>query len=123
MKPVKQSKLYMPDGIHNGNCFAACLASLLDLPLWMIPPFEDMFARGSWRKRCDEWLIQFYGQIMVRTDGHDLKDKPEFYIANGPSARGVDHSVIYSNGILVHDPHYSNEGIKTVGWCYHLVKL
>ena len=28
MIPVKQSKLYAKDGIHNGNCFAACLASV-----------------------------------------------------------------------------------------------
>lgn len=36
MTPVMQSKLFAKDGIHAGNCFAAALASLLDLPLWMV---------------------------------------------------------------------------------------
>ncbi len=36
---------------------------------------------------------------------------PEFYFAIGKSLRGVHHVVIYSNGKMVHDPHYANDGI------------
>ena len=123
MTPVKQSKLYSPQGIHHGNCYAACLASLLDLPLWMVPPFEEMFARGDWRSRTDEWLKRIFNLKLVRVEGHNQAELPEFYIANGPSARGVHHSVIYSKGQLVHDPHYSNEGITEVEWCWYLNPL
>jgi hypothetical protein len=94
--PVKQSKLYARDGIHNGNCYAACLASLLDLPLWMVPPFEDMFGRGDWRIRTSEWLKRMFRLEMVRSEGHPADKLPTFYIANGRAARGVHHSVIYS---------------------------
>lgn len=125
MTPVMQSKLYYPDGIHNGNCYAACLASILDLPLWMVPPFEDMFGRGEWRVRTSEWLAKVHGLKMVK---HMVKheaanapvDLPEFYIANGLSARGVYHSVIYSAGKLAHDPHPSGAGIETVEWLWVL---
>ena len=35
-------------------------------------------------------------------------------IASGPGPRGLQHSVIYSNGTLVHDPHPSGEGLKEI---------
>ena len=120
MTPVKQDKLYSPVGLANGNCFPACLASLLDLPLWMVPPFDQMFGRSDWRKRVDEWLARAFGLKMVRGSGHDFAELPEFYIANGPSPRGVDHSTIYSGGKMVHDPHFSDAGIAEVLWTWHL---
>ncbi len=124
MTPVKQNVLYAKDGIGNGNCFAACLASLLDLPLWMVPPFEQMFGRGSsYTERVDDWLRRFFKMKMVRRHDHDPSELPVLYIANGPSPRGVYHSVIYSNGELVHDPHYSDAGIKSVDWTWHLEPL
>jgi hypothetical protein len=114
MKPVKQTKLYSADGIHNGNCLAAAYASLLELPLWMVPPFEDMFGRSDWYERIDEWLAKAHKMERVRLQGHPVDDLPEFYIACGRSARGVLHAVIYSNGALVHDPHFSDSGIESV---------
>jgi hypothetical protein len=114
MKPVRQSKLYSPDGIHNGNCLAACLASLLELPLWMVPPFEDMFGRSEWYERIDEWLAKAHGLERVRIHGHPVEDLPDFYIATGLSPRGVHHAVIYSKGAMVHDPHFSDAGIASV---------
>lgn len=123
MQPVKQSKLYCEDGIHNGNCYAACLASLLELPLWMVPPFEDMFARTVWMKRTEEWLGRMFGLRLARANGHPVEDLPEFYIASGPAPRGVHHSVIYRRGELAHDPHPSGEGVLEVEWCWHLVPV
>lgn len=120
MTPVNQSKLYHPEGIHNGDCYAACLASLLELPLWMVPPFEQMFGRGDWRERTNVWLERLFGSELVRTDGHNPQHLPRFYIASGPASRGVHHSVIYEGGALVHDPHPSREGLLTVEWCWHI---
>jgi hypothetical protein len=121
--PVKQSKLYAADAIHNGNCFAACLASLLDLPLWMVPPFDDMFGRSDWSVRVDEWLERMFRLRRVRTDESSTATLPEFYIASGLSPRGVRHSVIYSRGEMVHDPHPSGAGIASVEWTWHLEPL
>jgi len=120
MTPVRQTKLYGADGIHNGNCLSACLASLLDLPLWMVPPFEDMFGRDDWAPRRAKWLKRMFGLRFVVTDGHHVEQMPEFYVATGLSPRDVQHAVIYSNGAMVHDPHYSDAGIASVERTYHL---
>jgi hypothetical protein len=34
------------------------LTSLLDLPLWIVPPFEDMLGRGDRRVRTSGWLTR-----------------------------------------------------------------
>lgn len=119
MKPVKQTKLYAADGPHAGNCLAACIASLFDLPLWMVPQFDEMFVRGDWRERMQAWSIKVMGAKLAYTDDHAPEKMPEFYIASGPSPRGVHHSVIYSKGALVHDPHPSGDGIRGVDWTWH----
>lgn len=117
-----QSKLWTPDAPLRGNCHAACLASLLDLPLWMVPPFEDMRADLK-NERETEWLERIAGVRLVRIDGHQLDGLPEFYIAAGPSPRGdgtIYHSTIYSRGALAHDPHPSGAGLRNVEWTWHL---
>ena len=116
MTPVMQSKLYSVDGIHAGNCFAACLASLLNIPLWMVPPFEDMFHRDNWRSRVNEWLLEMYRMELARADGDCMDDLVDYYIASGASERGVMHSVIYRKGVMIHDPHPSGTGIGSVVW-------
>lgn len=123
MTPVNQSKLYQPDGIHNGNCLAACLASLLDIPLWMVPPFDQMFGREDWRERIDDWLKRMFQKQRIRTEGHEIlnsEKRPEYYIANGPATCGVCHSVIYRHGQLAHDPHPAKSGLLSVEWTWHL---
>lgn len=123
MVPVAQTKLYAKDAIHSGNCFAACLASLLEVSLWMVPPFEDMFSRSDWFFRVEDWLERMFRLEIVRSGGHPIEALPEFYIASGLSPREVRHSVIYSRGELVHDPHPSGSGIADVEWCWHLEAL
>lgn len=122
MTPVDQSKLYRPDAAHRGNCFPAALASLLDVPLWMVPPFEEMRAE-VWEPRTQEWLHRCFGLQLVREFPEDNRLLPEFYIASGYSPRGVRHSVIYSRGALVHDPHPSRAGIQAVEWTWHLAPV
>lgn len=122
MKPVKQDRLWSEEGIGNGNCLAACYASLLEMPLWMVPPFDQMFGRSDWGHRIDEWL-QRLGYEREWLEGHQIDKLPEFYIATGRSARGVRHAVIYSHGELAHDPHFSGTGIESVEDTYHLVRI
>ena len=122
MTPVMQSKLWTPDAPLRGNCNAACLASLLDIPLWMVPPFEDM-AGDLQSERRNEWLIRLFGYSLERIHGHEAARLPEFYIACGPSPRGdgrIYHAVVYRAGVLAHDPHPSGAGILDVEWTWHL---
>ena len=120
MTPVRQNVLFAKDAIGNGNCFAACLASLLDVPLWMVPPFEQMWGRDDWRLRVNQWLERFFKMTLVRRVDHVPAELPVFYIASGRSPRGVYHSVIFSHGQLAHDPHFSDAGVEEVEWTWHL---
>lgn len=122
MKPVMQSKLYQADAPMRGNCRAACVASILELPLWMVPPIEDM--RGDLQEeRWNEWAERLFGLEFVRVHG-DGAPLADFYIACGPSPRGpVHHAVVYSNGTLAHDPHPSGEGVVAVEWTYHFKQV
>jgi hypothetical protein len=124
MTPQKQTKLYSKDGGHNGNCFAACIASLMDIPLWMVPPFEEAFGRNEWYEdRANEWFKRMFNLKMVKYEGHKLELLPEFYVASGKSPRGVQHATIWSNGVMVHDPHFSDGGILSVDRTWHLEKI
>ncbi len=128
MTPIKQTKLYSNVGIHNGNCYASCFASLLDLPLWMVPPFDDMFGRKDWYNRPREWLEKMCRKslkhfVVHDDEEHPLDVLPEFYIATGKSPRGVYHAVIYSKGKLFHDPHPSDAGIISVQGIEYLEDL
>jgi hypothetical protein len=119
MKPVMQTKIHSEDSVGNGNCLTAALASILELPLWMVPQFEDM-ADGTWKGRVSKWLELFFHKKLIETEGHDVDNLPEFYIACGRSNRDYVHAVVYRNGVLCHDPHYSGEGIKFVQYTFHL---
>jgi len=115
-----QSKLYQPDAPQRGNCRAASVASILEIPLWMVPAIEDM--RGDVQEeRWEEWVQRFFGLTFTRTQGHEPLRLPEFYIACGPSPRGagIYHSVVYRRGELAHDPHPSGAGVTAVEWTWH----
>jgi hypothetical protein len=120
---VKQTKLWQADGAHAGNCLVACLASLLEIPLWMVPPFDEMFGAFAIINRVNQWLDQFANLEMVQLEGHQLDKLPTFYIASGQSPRGILHATIYSGGQLVHDPHPSDGGLSTVEFTRHLQKI
>lgn len=122
MIPVMQSKLY-PGAGHCGNCVAACHASLLEIPLWMVPPWEEMFGRGDHTSRMVEWFNKIWKMELIWEQGHPVDILPEFYIACGQSERNIGHAVIYSKGVMVHDPHYSGSGIKAVDSVYYLQPL
>lgn len=120
MKPVFQTKLYAPESLHRGDCMAACIASLLECELWMVPNFAEL--RGlSFSDAIHRWS-QLICEKAVNVGGHPVEELPEFYIACGQGPRGVDHSCIYSHGQLVHDPHPVGGGLKTVEFCWYFEK-
>lgn len=112
MKPVPQTVLYGDNTTGNGNCFDACLASLLEIPLWMVPPFHQMYGRRDRAARISDWLEIIFGLDVERTNPMESA-LPEFYIVSGESPRNAktNHAVIYRDGVLAHDPHYEGKGI------------
>ncbi len=126
MIPVEQSKLHIP-GTQNGNCITAALASLLELELSDMPEFEDMADCGkgtkdnkSWFRALLDWLesLEFY--LLQWEEEIYL---PGYFIANGPSPRGVEHSVVYKGREMVHDPHPDKSGLEKITSVWALLPL
>lgn len=105
-----------------GNCFSACLAMMLGLPLSEVPNFCD--APGfdespgeAFMNAAHDWLASIgYWHITINAQGEAFKRyySKGFVMAAGFTDRGFLHSVIYKDGELWHDPHPSHQGIKEV---------
>ena len=113
MIPLAQTKLH--SDTQKGNCFATCIASILELPIEAVPAFEELFETypTQWFGWCRRYLAG-WGIMPVQRDAHLSYDS--YYIANGASPRSREgnlilHSVIYLNGKMAHDPHPSGDGI------------
>lgn len=108
-----------------GNCMQAALASLLDLPLEEVPHFAALPEHGWWDAFLG-WLsdhnlritmfAERFDQIDTYRDGmlvsapYEKAPSEPLLIAVGMSPRGVQHSVVWQNNGMVHDPHPSRAG-------------
>jgi len=54
MKPVKQTNISIP----GGNCFQACVASILELPLESVLDFVNQGPQEKWFYRLADWLVK-----------------------------------------------------------------
>lgn len=120
MKPVIQQIIHA----GNGDCFSACLATILELKLEEVPKFMWHF-KGHELKAASLWISQYgYGILRVRwpeqiITGKDIPFHPMPYlycIAAGKSPRGDwNHAVVGTiedfTFKLLHDPHPSGLGI------------
>lgn len=131
MKPVRQTDF----GKGTGDCWAACIASILELPLSEVPNFCHDDLRSGWLKRTINWLYaRGIGIIYIEDAGKALSERPHlvvgcFCILTGRSPRAKDgeddflHSVVgfckmkevkdgYQTVVeFTHDPHPSNDFI------------
>lgn len=104
MRPIYQTIL---DG-QNGDCMAACIASLLELDLDAMPNPHT----ASWWDDWQAWLKQ-RGLYLVEATGGDWTP-PGYAILVGTSPRGDwQHAVVALDGEIVHDPHPGGGGVVT----------
>lgn len=145
MIPVNQTKFAIKNSngeyVQRGNCYAACIASMLEVPITEVPNVEVFFdmESGFWSEVMMTFLNHkgwdLCSDIMLRrfhpneTGGFNFmssynpekreerfiddyyKYKDKFYLVSGDSPRGIRHMCIYQNGLLVHDPHPSKDGL------------
>lgn len=122
MKPVQQTILHNPPATI-GNCFVACLASILEYPIEKIPHFAEIICDNRETFHCDielwyaeinKFLEQFSLQYFsVWADDYAIKHTKGFHIIEGQSPRGA-HAVVGKDGKMVFDPHPKNEGLVKV---------
>lgn len=121
MKPVDQTILG-----PGGNCYAACLASILEIGIGDVPNFCAQ--SGNWVARAEEWLRTKHDCTLL---GFRPKGEGDFYcipamyhiIAGKSPRRGLYHAVVGFQGKIIHDPHPSREGLVTVEEFEFLIPL
>lgn len=97
----------------NGNCLAACIASILEVELAEVPNFCEG-ATTHWLDRLAEWLAPrgLYPLCFTLTGG-DWRPQG-LHILAGKSPRGDWlHAVVARGRDVVHDPHPSRAGVLT----------
>lgn len=102
--------------VPGGNCFSACVATILGITLEDVPYFMGDFEeedKAAWFERFRLWLKPHgYWPINFKLD--DWEPPPDaVYILSAGSPRGDwDHSVVAKGGKnIVHDPHPSRAGL------------
>ena len=136
MKPVDQTRfgIELPLSEAPGNCWAACIASILELPLSEVPDEADFWKPGmNHRQSCR--IYEPAVMLWLRDKGYILVEVPMkgvFFrgeewnppcILSGPSPRNneVNHAVVGVGNKIVHDPHPSRAGLAVVegkDWWY-----
>jgi hypothetical protein len=122
VKPIDQTKFGRPDG----NCWVACVASILEVSIGELGDLED-----AHRQTLIEWENgNGFKWSLILAETHALgftvawigMNNPElprlpprgYSIANGPAPRGLPHSCVALDGVVVHDPHPDREKLVRI---------
>lgn len=110
MKRVDQTTFGSP----GGNCFSACLATLLEVPLAEVPYFMD--AGDAWLEQVQAWLRP-RGLYAVPVVAGDDWTPAGLCIISGTTERSRKpedlHSVVARGSEIIHDHHPSRAGLLT----------
>jgi hypothetical protein len=115
MTPQRQTVFVATNPQGRGNCQSAAMASVLDLPLAeVIDTASDEVRDGGFWKMIGLWLAD-RGLKMISVDPHDARLTGTYSIGTGPSPRGdFWHAVVCKNGVMVFDPHPSDDGVRSI---------
>jgi hypothetical protein len=99
-----------------GNCMSACIASLFNMRVTDVPNFFATHGQEpeAWWRGVREWLSRHNYGIMCLdvSESTTLDVYAGYFIVSGMSKRGVNHAVIYRDGVMIHDPHPDRTGVK-----------
>ena len=112
MIPVYQTAFGGPDSPTPGDCFRACVASILELPINEVPHF---CATEEWIPPLQAWFRERgWMPLLVAGDiGCWLLDA--YHVAAGPGSRdGCAHCVVCRGDELAHDPLPGGMGLSSV---------
>lgn len=125
MSTLIDQTILASDPKRKGNCVAACVATLLGVPLNEVPHFIEFgIAYGDAEEdkvsNSNAWWAMLLGYLAGKgywvTELEALADaeQGETLLVAGMSPRGVLHQVLYRDGDLWHDPHPSRDGVLDV---------
>jgi hypothetical protein len=112
MRPVDQTTF----GVPGGNCFSACIASILELAIEDVPYFMGDFQEPdqAYADRFEAWLLPrgFY-PMYFNYSKHASSLVRGYHLLGGRSPRGP-HAVVARAGVMIHDPHPSRVGLTVI---------
>lgn len=135
MKPVDQEIISKGDG----DCFSACLASLLEIPLAQVPKFRrDYPEPQDMMPPAREWLAKSYGFSLISLQMEDrdsdfmgsdiriigaMEETPCIAGGKSPNFENCNHAVVgtvdgLGNFTMTHDPSPAKKGI--IGFPKHI---
>lgn len=119
MEPVMCEVVHDPENGMYGDCFRACIASILELTSKEVPHFYSNWIEGTdfnehW-KGVRKWfndnnilIFEWWSEDDLRH--YMLETNPDiYYIFTGGSSIDANHAVVCLNNEIVHDP--SGNGI------------
>jgi hypothetical protein len=118
MIPIKQKYLHIQDSQH-GDCWRTCIASILECDVDIFPyhngdiPWPDEYSEVVQILESMGYDYLSMPINKIKQGMLDCRDTDGYSIAIGKSNRGVNHSVVWKNGIA-HDPHPDNSGISDI---------
>jgi hypothetical protein len=116
-------KVYQTRYGFEGNCFQACIASILELSLKEVPDFSNLYDPEKIPEECNKWLkSKGLGIIELNTPNQKIDvfktvcKYNGFYIASlGDEGLLFGHAVIVKGKIIFHDPENKNKnGLKNI---------
>jgi hypothetical protein len=117
MKPVDQTILHDPANGRYGNCFAAFLASTLEIPIEDVPHFADGWPEpDEFNRRINAFLAPLNLAFMcvnIEDWCSSMGVTGLVHELFGLSPRGADHATVGIDGVMTHDPHPSKAGLLT----------
>lgn len=109
----------VPDEV-GGDCFRACLASILEVPLDEVPrPSGD-----DWVERYDDWLAPRGLALAWATEPFTTRRiGPMIGVVEMADVPGALHALVLDGGRVVHDPARVPGRHGAWRWGYYLVAL
>ncbi len=110
MKPVFQTKFGGAEAPESeqGNCMAACLASLFEISLDDVPDFGGQITNGQWYITLSDWLrVRNLELVVTPAKGYPPPMGPYLLATKSTTLANPDdgHLVIAQNGHVTHNPH------------------
>lgn len=100
---------------EGGDCFSACLASILELPIDEFPNFLDSrpYGKGGWFHRWQIWLYEHYRAELQWWEDREAMPDPTTHLAwwiAGVRIGSTQHAVVFYKDEFRWDP--APEGSK-----------
>lgn len=83
------------------NCFQACFAMILDVPIEAVPDFANLYSEAVWFYYAKEFFKGI--GLTINCWGH-IADYKSYYIAIYERKSGMLHAVVMKKDKIVFDP-------------------